>query len=71
MARFVDLPLDLIPIVLQQVVKPNHLAASCLVNKSFHAFAVPLLYEQIFVFAWHKDAKTKVGRSSFPNRVNK
>lgn len=65
MAHFVDLPLDVIPIILQHIVKPNQLAANRLVNKSFEAFAAPRLFEQIFIFAWHKDAKTRVNDSIF------
>ncbi|KAI9060041.1 hypothetical protein FKP32DRAFT_1613869 [Trametes sanguinea] len=60
LARFQDLPVELLPLVLQHVVRPSHLAALCLVNKSFYTFAVPLLYERVFIYAWHKEGKTKV-----------
>ena len=60
MARFLDIPVDLLPLILQHLVRPNHLAASRLVNSSFGTFAVPFLFEQIFIFAWHKDAKIRV-----------
>jgi hypothetical protein len=71
MARFVDVPLELIPVILQHVVKPNHLAASRLVNRSFNEFAAPRLFEQIFIFAWHKAAKARVSKIIFWNCVNK
>lgn len=60
MASFVDLPIDLLPIILRHIVRPNHLAANRLVNRSFDAFAAPRLFEEILIFAWHKDAKSRV-----------
>ncbi|TFY69886.1 hypothetical protein EVG20_g2955 [Dentipellis fragilis] len=60
MAEFTDLPLEILPLIVQHIVKASHLAALCLVNRSFHAFAVPLLYERIVIFPWYKDAKTRV-----------
>ncbi|OSD01016.1 hypothetical protein PYCCODRAFT_1370033 [Trametes coccinea BRFM310] len=60
LACFQDLPVELLPLVLQHVVRPSHLAALCLVNKSFYTFAVPLLYERVFIYAWHKEGKAKV-----------
>lgn len=61
MTEFPDLPLELLPIILQHVVRPSHLAALSLVNKSFHGFVVPQLYERAFIYAWHKEGKVKVG----------
>ncbi|KAM5546113.1 hypothetical protein V8D89_000239 [Ganoderma adspersum] len=60
LAQFIDLPVELLPIVVQHIVRPSHLAAVCLVNQSFYTFAVPLLYERIFIYAWHKEGKAKV-----------
>ncbi|KAF8510199.1 hypothetical protein BU17DRAFT_55597 [Hysterangium stoloniferum] len=60
MISFLDLPTDLLPLILQHIIKPHHLAKCCLVNRAFHSFTVPLLYERIFIYAWHKDGKTKV-----------
>ena len=60
LAQFTDLPVELLPIVVQHIVRPSHLAAVCLVNQSFHTFTAPLLYERIFIYAWHKEGKAKV-----------
>ena len=59
-AQFNDLPLELLPLVLHHLVKPSHLSAVCLVNHSFYTFAVPLLYERVFIYSWHKEGKTRV-----------
>ncbi|KAI0767578.1 hypothetical protein C8Q74DRAFT_1281089 [Fomes fomentarius] len=59
-AQFNDLPVELLPLIVQHVVKPSHLVALCLVNKSFYTFVVLLLYERIFIYAWHKEGKAKV-----------
>ncbi|KAI0708567.1 hypothetical protein C8Q76DRAFT_626883 [Earliella scabrosa] len=59
-AQFQDLPVELLPIIVQYVVKPSHLANLCLVNQSFYTFAIPLLYERVFIYAWHKEGKAKV-----------
>ncbi|KAF9224884.1 hypothetical protein BS17DRAFT_827276 [Gyrodon lividus] len=60
MAQFLELPLELLPVVFDFVVKPQHISALCLVNKSFNEFATPSLYRRVFIFAWYKEAKTKV-----------
>lgn len=61
MAHVLELPLDLLPGILDFVLKPQHIFTLCLVNKAFSRFATPLLYRRIFIFAWYKEAKTKVG----------
>ncbi|KAH9934099.1 hypothetical protein B0H21DRAFT_759722 [Amylocystis lapponica] len=60
MNGFLELPLELLPDILQHIIRPSHLAAICLVNKSFHFFAVSQLYKRAFIYAWHKDGKAKV-----------
>jgi hypothetical protein len=65
MAAFNELPIELLPCILQYIFKPNHLALVCLVNKAFHTFSVVLLYEITSILHWHKDAKTKVGAALF------
>ncbi|KIJ64685.1 hypothetical protein HYDPIDRAFT_153403 [Hydnomerulius pinastri MD-312] len=55
-----DLPLELLPAIFDFVVKPQHISALCLVNKTFNHFATPLLYRRVFIFAWYKEAKSKV-----------
>ncbi|OBZ76446.1 hypothetical protein A0H81_03102 [Grifola frondosa] len=50
----------LLPVILQYIVKPGHLAVLCLVNKSFYAFCIPYLYQRAFIYAWHKEGKAKV-----------
>lgn len=64
MAIFTDLPVELLPLVFDFVIKPYHLAQCCLVNKTFTSFAIPQLYKRIYIYAWHKDGKIKV-RSFF------
>ncbi|KAH9931561.1 uncharacterized protein B0H18DRAFT_989967 [Fomitopsis serialis] len=59
---FLDLPLELLPVIMQQLVRPSHFAALCLVNKAFYTFAIPYLYERAFIYAWHKEGKAKVVR---------
>ncbi|KAF8580095.1 hypothetical protein K439DRAFT_1637353 [Ramaria rubella] len=60
MLRFLDLPLELLPVILQNILKPHHLALCCLVNKAFASFSTPQLYRRIFIYAWHKQGKLKV-----------
>jgi hypothetical protein len=60
MAQLLDLPLELLPLIIQHLVKPSYLASVCLVNHAFHAFAVPILYERLVIYPWYKDAKLKV-----------
>ncbi|KAF9238049.1 hypothetical protein BU15DRAFT_48001 [Melanogaster broomeanus] len=60
MAQFLELPLELLPVILDFVIKPQHISALCLVNKSFNGFATPLLYRRVFIFAWYKEVKLKV-----------
>ncbi|KAI8989017.1 hypothetical protein BD414DRAFT_485715 [Trametes punicea] len=60
LSLFQDLPVELLPLIIQHVVRPSHLATLCLVNKAFYAFAVPLLYERVFIYAWHRESKVKV-----------
>lgn len=60
MAKFSDLPLELLPIILVNLLKPHHLALACLVNKSFHTFAVPWLYNHVSIYSWHREGKIKV-----------
>lgn len=57
---FVDIPLELLPIIFDSVVRAQHLAFLCLVNKSFHEFAIPRLYKRVYIYAWHTKAKAKV-----------
>ena len=67
MARFLDIPLELLPIVFNFVLKPKHLAALCLVNRAFNTFATPFLYHCVRIFSWHPDAKSKV--TSYPQHI--
>lgn len=59
--QFKYLPLEFIPLIVQHLVWPHHLAQTCLVNKDFYCNVIPLLYEHTAIFAWHKEAKTRVG----------
>ncbi|EGO01171.1 hypothetical protein SERLA73DRAFT_179271 [Serpula lacrymans var. lacrymans S7.3] len=60
MPDFIDLPLEFLPLIFENIAKPQHLSACSLVNRAFNTFATPRLYERIFIFAWHKGAKLKV-----------
>ena len=57
MITFNDLPLELLPGIVQNVVKPMNLASFCLVNKIFCEFTRPFLYHTIAVFPWHHKEK--------------
>ncbi|KAJ7136668.1 hypothetical protein C8R44DRAFT_608018 [Mycena epipterygia] len=58
--EFLDLPLELLPHILSQLPKPQHIAAACRVNRVFHQFGIPRLYERASIYSWHKHAKAKV-----------
>ncbi|GLB39724.1 hypothetical protein LshimejAT787_0702340 [Lyophyllum shimeji] len=60
MTVFTDLPIDILPLVVSHLIKPHHLASSCLVNRAFHQFTVPRLYERASIYAWQREGKTKV-----------
>ncbi|KAG2134800.1 hypothetical protein DEU56DRAFT_404161 [Suillus clintonianus] len=60
MVRFVDIPLELLPLIFDSVVRAQHLAFLSLVNKSFNEFAIPRLYQRVYIYAWHTEAKSKV-----------
>ncbi|KAF8065030.1 hypothetical protein FPV67DRAFT_166766 [Lyophyllum atratum] len=60
MVVFSDLPIDILPLVISHLLKPHHLASSCLVNKTFHRFTIPKLYERASIYAWQRDGKAKV-----------
>ncbi|KIY67243.1 hypothetical protein CYLTODRAFT_437122 [Cylindrobasidium torrendii FP15055 ss-10] len=55
-----DLPLDLLPSILEHFEHPRHLYTACLVNKDFYNSAIPELYGQIIVYHWHKQIQVKV-----------
>jgi hypothetical protein len=71
MVDFLDLPIDLLPCILSFIVKSNHLAAAARVDKTWNAFATPLLYERVSIYSWHKEGKVKVRtvRSSRIKRI--
>ncbi|KAI0258580.1 hypothetical protein BC834DRAFT_926482 [Gloeopeniophorella convolvens] len=60
MARFEDLPIELLPAIIVNFLRPSHLALLCLVNRAFYAFAVHPLYDRIFIYSWHTSAKRRV-----------
>ena len=57
MTTFNDLPLELLPAIVQNVVKSSSLASFCLVNKTFCEFTRPFLYHTISVFPWQHKKK--------------
>jgi len=59
MTTFNNLPLELLPVIVQNVVNPSNLASFCLVSKTFREFTRPLLYHTIAVFPWNQKEKVK------------
>ncbi|KZT26140.1 hypothetical protein NEOLEDRAFT_1155981 [Neolentinus lepideus HHB14362 ss-1] len=57
---FSELPIELLSVIFQFIVKPSHFTTLCLVNTSFRDLAVPLLYESAYVYPWHNESKLKV-----------
>ncbi|OAX42235.1 hypothetical protein K503DRAFT_734074 [Rhizopogon vinicolor AM-OR11-026] len=57
MVAFLDLPLELLPVIFNSVVSPPHLGSLCLVNNSFNQFAIQKLYQHIYCYAWHNNSK--------------
>jgi len=57
MTTFNNLPLELLPVIVQNVVNPGSLASFCLVNKFFCEFTQPFLYHTIAVFPWNQKEK--------------
>jgi hypothetical protein len=57
-----DLPFDLLPVILAHLEHPRLWYTASLVNKSFYGFTVACLYRQISVYSWHKHGKTKVSK---------
>lgn len=68
MPDFTDLPLEIVPLVVRHLLRPQHLAWVCLVSKSFHAYSAPLLYERVSIFAWYKEAKIKASQLDSDSR---
>lgn len=60
MTLFQDLPPELIPVIVEKVTKPAHLALLCLVSHEFYSFTTPVLYARIFVYPWQKEVKLRV-----------
>jgi hypothetical protein len=60
MTHFIDLPLELLPLILSFIPNPRSLTHTCLVNKVFYQFSVPRLYERISIYSWHKHGKERV-----------
>ncbi|KAF8152989.1 hypothetical protein B0H34DRAFT_87411 [Crassisporium funariophilum] len=58
--QLMDLPMDILPEVIDHIIKPQHLASICLVSNAFRAFATNRLYERVSIYAWHKEGKVKV-----------
>ena len=60
MARFEDLPLDLLPEILVHLLIPDHLTSLCLVSRTIYSFSVPKLYRRIVILPSHKSSKSRV-----------
>lgn len=59
-SQMAHLPLELFPVIFENILKPSQLATCCLVSKAASSFAIPLLYDRILIYAWHKGAKIRV-----------
>ena len=70
MARFENLPLDLLPQILVHSLIPDHLASLCLVSRTFYSFSVPKLYRRIAILPWYKSSKSRVCIFSEENKQN-
>lgn len=67
-----ELPWDILPLIIQYIANPRDLKIICLVNWTFHSIAIPLLYDRISIYPWHRDGKTKTIKlftslSTYPN----
>jgi len=60
MARFEDLPLDLLPEIIVHLLIPVHLTSLCLVSRTVYSFSVPNLYRRIVILPLHKSSKSRV-----------
>ncbi|EAU85752.2 hypothetical protein CC1G_04969 [Coprinopsis cinerea okayama7 len=60
MVDFLDLPVEILPLILAYLPKPQHLANASLVNSTFKSFAIPRLYSRVSIYSWHKGGKVKV-----------
>ncbi|KAH7883024.1 hypothetical protein F5I97DRAFT_1901313 [Phlebopus sp. FC_14] len=60
MAQFLAVPPELLPIIFDFVLRPQHLSSLCLVNRTFNRFATPFLYRRLFIFAWYTDVKSRL-----------
>jgi hypothetical protein len=58
-SRF-DLPLELLPTILEHLPKVHYLTNTALVNHTFYQSTIPLLYTRVSIYSWHKDAKRRV-----------
>jgi hypothetical protein len=54
MTAFNDLPLEMLPGIVQNIVQPSSLALICLVSKTVCKFTQPFLYHTITVLPWHR-----------------
>jgi hypothetical protein len=64
MILFRDLPLELLPLIVANLSEKVHISSLCLVNTVFYTFAIPTLYERIFIYGWQPLSKLRVcGRS--------
>ncbi|KAG2362343.1 hypothetical protein BDR07DRAFT_1451206 [Suillus spraguei] len=66
---FVDIPLELLPIIFDSVVRPQHLTFLCLVNKTFNEFAIKRLYRHIYIYAWHTNLKANPDQFMTPTNA--
>ncbi|KAF9453370.1 hypothetical protein P691DRAFT_801191 [Macrolepiota fuliginosa MF-IS2] len=55
-----ELPLELLPEILEHLPRANYLTRTALVNHTFHNATVPQLYARASIYSWHKEAKARV-----------
>ncbi|KAI9509537.1 hypothetical protein F5148DRAFT_996446 [Russula earlei] len=60
MARFEDLPIEILPLIVDHVLGHGNLASLCLVSRAFHEFTVSRLYRRVAIFPWNRFSKSRV-----------
>ncbi|KXN87161.1 hypothetical protein AN958_09125 [Leucoagaricus sp. SymC.cos] len=60
MASGPELPLELLPVILEHLPKVHYLTRTALVNHAFHQATIPLLYARASIYSWHREAKGRV-----------
>lgn len=49
-----NLPLEILPLILEKISRPEHLVGCSLVNGVWNVMATPLLYDSLKVYSWQR-----------------